>query len=186
MDEAETIHEERQRQHRQRQQHFNSVIQRKIKERFHQGTNASHEIAVNRGTESEDSDGSKAQTVGQIIAQYQKDYLTVVKLLNTFVGRFTLPEMLTLSPIEIDYMVAGGQQRQLNWLNDVYLIRKAPIPVGFIEKDEVTEQVNKALTERQVTINQLTDRKAKQVQRKQERERSAFMDMFFKYDKQGR
>ena len=124
--------------------------------------------------------------MGQIITHYHKDYLTVVKLLNTYVGTFTLQGLYELSPIEIDYMVAGGQQRLLNLINDLYLIRKAPIPVGFIEKDEITEQVDSALTERQITINQLTDRKAKQVQLKQERERSAFMDMFFKYDKQGR
>ena len=124
--------------------------------------------------------------MGQIITHYHKDYLTVVKLLNTYVGTFTLQGLYELSPIEIDYMVAGGQQRQLNFINDLYLIRKAPIPVGFIEKDEITEQVDSALTERQITINHLTDRKAKQVQRQQEQERSAFMDMFLKYDKQGR
>lgn len=124
--------------------------------------------------------------MGQIITHYHKDYLTVVKLLNTYVGMFTLQGLYELSPIEIDYMVAGGQQRQLNFINDLYLIRKAPIPVGFIEKDEITEQVDSALTERQVTINHLTDRKAKQVQRQKEQERSAFMNMFFKYDKQGR
>lgn len=98
-----------------------------------------------------------------------------LKLLNTMVG-MTTPEMLfTLTPAELNYMLAGGAQRSLNQTIDQIMANQITAPVVLVDDSSGDTELLDRLKERQTKLNNLMN-PAEQQDKQHETQR--FADMF--------
>lgn len=113
--------------------------------------------------------------------------LLTLRELNTVVGKTTIEEVYDMTPVEKDYILAGGYQRSYNWMNDLrYILGNTPVPVGFVDSKYSDGEFRQDMKQRQESINALTDKKLQLKFAQQQKQQQRFIDLLMPDRKGGR
>lgn len=100
-----------------------------------------------------------------------------LKLINATVGLVIPETLLSLTPIELNYMLAGGAQRSLNATTDHILANQVTTPVVMVDDSSGDQSLLDQLKQRQERLDGLTTSEEHQA-KQQEINRFGQMFMF--------
>lgn len=102
--------------------------------------------------------------------------------LNTVVGPMKPADVYDLTPKELDYMLAGGYQRQFDQLQaSRFINQNVTQPVILVEKADES-QLDQFMKQQQANIKAMTDEKL-QAQQEADQERQKLFAKMFIYKK---
>ena len=120
----------------------------------------------------------------KVIDDFHQFMLVKLQELNEVVGKTMPEEAYSLTPKEMDYILAGGYQRNFNQLNDARLIEAGVTkPVGFPDKPD-DSQLDAIMNKRANAIRAITDDKFRKKKEAEKEQQQRFAELFI-YNKKG-
>lgn len=107
-----------------------------------------------------------------------------LRLMNQVVGKTMPEEIYQLTPNELDAVLAGGYQRNLDRLQDAKIISEQAVsPVLLVESSD-NPDLDAYLSKRRTAIRSLTDEKLRKKQQAKEKQQQRFGELFI-FNKKG-
>lgn len=114
--------------------------------------------------------------------------LNSLREMNATVGKTMPDEIYDLTPKELDYILAGGYQRNYDRLQDLrFVFGNTVTPAAFIDPAKFDDsQIDRSLKKRQKAINAITDEKLANEIRAKQNQQKRFIELLMPDRKGGR
>lgn len=104
-----------------------------------------------------------------------------LKTANTYLGTMTPEELYRLTPKQLEYMLAGAQQRIINDRSYAFRLTKATVPAQLVERNDNDDLINADLKKSQKAISNFNNEQYQKMQREKRQRQAKFRNIFGKY-----